>query len=402
MQENSDLSALDPYEPITHQFIQEPHSRYKALRDYDPVFKSPISGIWLVTGYDANLGLLKDWRLSSSASSISGTGSDDEKQSLACQSNWMIKRDPPVHTRLRRLMKTGFTNVAIDELREPIEQIATELICKMKKQRRVEFVADFATQLPLMVLFRLLGVPEHEQAEFFHWAQALTSFAEPKRPGDEPPMYKAVVEAMDYFQALLTQRKLRPQEGFLDRLLAADGQATMTMQETVDSCVMLLFAGHETVFNFISNGLFVLLKHPDQLEQIRSQPQLISKAIEELLRFDGPIQAVARVAKEAFTFAGKEIGARDVISLQISAANRDPAKFAEPDRFDIKRINSGEHLAFGHGIHHCLGASLARLEAAISFSMLLEEFPNLRLIDDTIVYNPSIALRGPRELPLEF
>ncbi|MEV6897165.1 cytochrome P450 [Amycolatopsis sp. NPDC051372] len=308
----------------------------------------------------------------------------------------MLNSDPPDHTRLRRLVAKVFTTRAIARLRPRIESVTAELLDAMAGQDRVDLVASFAAPLPMIVICELLGVPETDREKFGSWVEVITS------AGDQ-----RLVEASELFLAylreLVTAKRAEPAEDLLSDLVAVtDSGDRLSEQELVAMAELLVIAGHDTTVSLIANGTLALLRAPAQLAALRADPSLVPNAVEELLRYDGPVHiATTRFTTAPITVGGVEIPANEFLSVSLLSANRDGERFADPDELDVTRP-AGGHLAFGHGIHHCLGAPLARLEGAIALGALIERFPALRLADgaDPARWRFSTLMHGLEELPV--
>lgn len=386
-------------------FLTDPYPFYKELRETAPVFWFPhgglTGGMWLVTRYEDVAALLKH----------SHTGKDITRLVAAEQlgseprGKDLLNSDPPDHTRLRALVSQAFTPRRTRNLEPRIVQIATELLDRVRGAGQMEFMADFAIPLPIIVIAELLGVPLEDRYEFRAWSNDLVrgidsmgQNPEAARKGEE-----AGLALNEYFAELLRQRRVQPRDDLMSGLVAArDGGDRLSEQELIGLCQLLLIAGHETTVNLLGNGLLTILRHRDQWERLQEHPEYLESAIEEMLRFESPVQrATFRFATAPITIAGQTIEAGQQVSALIGAANRDPAEFPEPDRFDVRR-QPNRHLAFGRGIHFCLGAPLARTEARIAFGQLLADFPNMELATDTPDWNGNTFLRGLNSLPVKW
>jgi pimeloyl-[acyl-carrier protein] synthase len=307
--------------------------------------------------------------------------------------------DPPDHTRLRNLVARAFTPRRIEGLRADIEAVAHELIQDIAARSAagpVDLIETFAYPLPVRVISALLGVPEGDQAQFTAWSRSIARSVDPsilRPPEIEAAIDRGERELGAYLKDLLDQRRKTPADDLLSALVAveADGDR-ISPQEVIDLARLLLVAGHETTVNLIGNGLLALLRAPDQLALLRSSPELLGGAVDEMLRFDSPVQFSQRVAMEDLDLMGHTVRKGDEIMLILGAANRDPAAFADPNRLDVRR-DARRHVAFGGGIHHCLGAALARLEGVLAFKALLDAFPTMELAAPPI-RRPTLTLRG--------
>jgi cytochrome P450 len=264
---------------------------------------------------------------------------------------------------------------------------------------------DFAYPLPAMVIAEMLGVPTSDRDLLKAWSQKMATFFSLTKKGDPAvieSMAQTLLELTDYLREIVRQRRQVPQDDMISNLLAADEEGNiLTEEELLSNCVLMLFAGHETTMNLIGNGLLALQRHPEQYEKLKRNPALGAMAVEELLRYDSPVQFLARVAMADLAFGGKQIRAGERITFALGAANRDPAQFSAPDKLELSR-QKNKHLTFGYGTHFCLGASLARLEAEIAFNTLLRRLPRLQLATETVTWRSGFQLRGLTSLPVTF
>jgi cytochrome P450 len=321
---------------------------------------------------------------------------------LAPVATTMLTRDPPDHTRLRWLVQKAFTPRMVERLRPNIEQIADRLLDRMSARRESDFVAEFAFPLPATVIGELLGVPTQDQHKFRHWSQHLILGIDqtlPARMRKDAPV--AITQFLEYFRGLVTARRGHPADDLITALIAAEeSQQRLSVDELLGTCQLLLVAGHETTTNLIGAGMLTLIRHPDAFEQLRSTPALLPSAIEELLRFESPVQRVPRMALEDIDIGNTRIPRGQRIAVCLAATNRDPEVFEDADRLNLAR-EPNPHLAFGHGIHFCLGASLARLEAQIAFACVLRRFTDIQ-VAGTPEWSPNRVIRGLRSLPIRY
>jgi pimeloyl-[acyl-carrier protein] synthase len=312
---------------------------------------------------------------------------------------WMVFRDPPDHTRLRNLVMRAFTPKAVERLTDTIDQLVEYLLEPLSVRSEFDLMSEFAYPLPVLVICILLGVPSPDRAQFRAWSADIARIldlgaeADPENVRNGNAAVKAVT---DYFQELIAERRSVPADDLLSALAATDEDGDrLTDAELLANCVLMFFAGHETTVNLIGNGVLALLRHPDQLERLREYPLMAAQAVEELLRFDSPLQRTGRGVLEDVELAdGQVIEAGTRVSLLIGAANRDPLAFEQPDQLQLERRTAHRHLAFGAGIHYCVGAPLARLEAQIAIPGLLRRLPHLRLLDQTPRWRPTFTVRA--------
>ena len=393
---------------VAPELVDDPYGYFRELRENDPVHWSEHHRAWLLTRYDDVRAAFRDPRLSAErvssmlprgALSTEEPGTDAIRRLLG---NWMVFRDPPAHGRLRRLARAAFTTRRIEQLRTAVREVATGLIDAVADEAEFDLVRDFAFPLPATVIARLLGVPEADQDRFRRWSEDLEPIVfgglDPgaRRERAVPSLF--ALEA--YFNGLLERRRREPGDDLLTALAAAEeaGDA-LSNDEVVATCILLLFAGHETTTNLIASGFLALHGDSAAWQRLRDDAAIAPSAVEELLRYDGPSKIQPRVALEGHDLRGREIGAGDRVFLVQAAANRDPERFPDPDRLRLDRPDN-EHLAFGHGIHHCLGAPLARLEAEVAFSTLSEYLPYLEVVGGGPRWRASVLGRGLVSLPV--
>lgn len=383
------------------EFLADPYPTYRRLIEQTPVFWLPHSnapgGMWCVARYDDVTFILHNAPIFKDTSRIAPP---DELTPL---DRAMLQRDPPDHTRLRRLASHAFTPRRVQSLEPRIEQMSLDLIKSIRERGVADFIADYARPLPIMVIAELLGVPFEDHDRFSAWSDQIMTGSDSVLGGEEAARrsQEAMASLVAYFTALIAQRRQQPRDDLISALIAArDAEDRLSEDELLGMCVLLLIAGHETTVNLIGNGLLTLLRHPEQLALLRHHPEYLTSAIEEMLRYESPVQrSTPRFAAETFEIAGQRIEQGQQISLMFGAANRDPAHFPNPDRFDITRYPN-PHLGFGSGIHYCLGAPLARIEARVAFSHILEHLPAIRLMTDQPEWKPVTWLRGLRRLPV--
>ena len=313
----------------------------------------------------------------------------------------MLFKDPPDHTRLRSLASQTFTPNRIKNLEPNILRIVDELIDAMASSAECDFIRDFALPFPVRVIAEMLGVPQEDQHRVHAWSNQLIAAADSVKASEQSFQDEATAkqELYDYFSALIATRSKRPQEDILSALIQArDSEDRLNDEELIGSCILLLVAGHETTVNLLGNGLFTLLKYPDQMRLLNERPDLMGNAIEEMLRFESPVQrGTFRFARERMEFGGNVFEPGEIMSAVLGAANRDPVQFPDPDRFDISRTPN-RHLAFGLGMHFCLGASLARTEARIGFQRLFERLQEIIPVDEKPDWNSNSLFRGLKRL----
>jgi cytochrome P450 len=385
------------------EFIANPYPAFHELRAYAPVQQSPF-GIYLACGHSEVSLVLRDKRFGRDGVGLMTRAVGSKMMELPvyrtiCQ--WMLMQDPPNHTRLRGLVSQALSARPIDDFRPRIQEIIDQALDRIEPRRHADLIAEFAFRLPATVICELLGVPQEEHEILLGRAR------DDGRIVDLTPLSQAELDAANernlegaaYFQRLFDLRRRQPADDLITRLVQAQEQDNTLSNEELTANIMFLFgAGHETTVNLIGNGLLALFRNPDQLKLLRDDPTLIGNAVEEFLRYDAPVQVAGRVAFEDVEFASASIKRGDVVQCLLGAANRDPAVYAEPDRLDIRRPNV-RPISFGIGIHFCLGAQLARLEATLAISTLLRRLPYLTLDDpDHPEWRQTFALRGLNRL----
>jgi pimeloyl-[acyl-carrier protein] synthase len=391
------------FNPMDPEFIADPYPTYHRLRAEDPVHRSPL-GFWVLTRYDDVVAALRDPRLGKAgieAMVAARYGSAAPVTGLS-----MLVRDPPDHTRLRGLVNTAFTPRVVDRLRPHIQQIVDDLLARVEGAHGMDLIADFAYPLPVIVICEMLGVPVEDREDFKAWGLAIArSLDAILLPPDSDVAQRGASARRalgQYFRGLIAERRGAPRDDLLSSLIAAEAAGDkLSEDELLATCILLLIAGHETTVNLIGNGTLALLRHPAELRRLRDDPSLIQSAVEELLRYDGPVQRSTRILHEDVSFQGTTIPKGDMVLTFIGAADRDPAQFPEPDRLDLARRDN-RHIAFGWGIHFCLGAPLARLEGQIAIGTLVRRLPRLALATDRPEFRESVTLRGLQSLPVSY
>jgi cytochrome P450 len=397
--EYDDLPMFNPFDPVTHA---DPYPAYRRLREQAPVHQ-PFPGVWILTRYRDAAALLRDPRGSSDRrksemyelflqSLPEPLGADELQPS-------MLFLDPPDHDRLRGLVHKAFTPRVVDALRSRVEEIVSDLLDRVQDRAEIDVVRDLAYPLPVAVICDMLAIPPADRAALRRWSLDLIHTIDPIIPPDALARAQtAGREFRAYLAELIAERRLRAGEDLLSGLIEAEDQGEqLTEAELVSTCVLLLIAGHETTSGLIGNGTLALLRNPAELARLRDDPSLIRTAIEELLRFDSPVQLTGRLMLEDVQVDGHRLRkGEDVVAL-VGAANRDPEQFRDPDRLDLGRPEN-RHMAFGGGIHFCLGAHLARLEGRIAIGALVRRFPAMQLATDQVQWRDTITLRGLRSL----
>ncbi|MFI9358048.1 cytochrome P450 [Streptomyces lydicus] len=383
-------------------FTANPYKYYAKLRAQGPVHRVRVPNgpdVWLVVGHEAVRGALTDPRLSKNWRASGQLGAAGEESALFTN---MLDADPPHHTRLRKLVAKEFTTRRVEGLRPRVQQITDELLDAMlaAPDHRADLVEALAFPLPMTVICELIGVPAMDREAFRGWSNELVA------PTGEEAAYAATVAMSDYLVGLIEARRKDPGEGLLSDLIRTsdeDGDQ-LSREELVGTAFLLLVAGHETTVSLLSNGVRALLQHPAQLAALRADFSLLDNAVEEMLRYDGPVEtATWRFASEPVEIGGTLIPAGETILVALASASRDPERYSAADDFDITRDARG-HAAFGHGIHFCLGAPLARLEGRVALRSLLERCPDLTLDVDpgALTWRTGMLIRGTEQLPVRW
>ena len=400
--------VFDPFDPA---WSSDPVPLGRALRDRAPVHKAAL-GFWVFARHADCLALLRDRRASADAQHLDYSrmpegfqprrDPDDPLAVAVIEARPFLFRDPPDHTRLRGLVAKAFTPRMVESLRERTQQVVDELLDAALEADRVDLLADFAYPLPVRIICDLLGVPHDDQDRFKGWSTSLARGLDPDfllTPEVMAERDDAVLQFAAYFFELLAERRRSPGDDLLSRLVAVEDDGSVLSEgEMLSTCILLLVAGHETTVNLIAGGAVALLDHPDQRRRFADQPDLQRPAVEEMLRYVSPVQLTGRSFIEDVEIGGVTVRAGDFAMLLLGTANRDAAQFPDPDRFDIARTPNN-HLGFGFGIHHCLGAPLARMETRVALASLVRRAPDLALAGP-VTYKTNVVLRGMEALPV--
>ena len=399
------------FNPLLPEFRQNPYPIYHQFREADPVHWNEMFGFWVCTRYDDIVTILRhskasanprDWeRFDDYVNTLGGTGPASDMRS-----RWMLLKNPPDHTRLRKLITKAFTPRVVENMRPHIQDIVNDLLDVIQEKGSFDIIQDLAFPLPVIVIAELIGVPTEDREQFKDWTAALARSLDPViTPEIAQAADKATEELIAYFTQLVATRRANPQEDLLSGLIAAEEEGDKLDEDELLATAILLFAaGHETTMNLIGNGMLALFRNPDQMAKLQAEPALIKTAVEEFLRYDGSVQITARVALEDIEIGGRTIRRNQQALLLLGAANHDPAHFPDPDRLDITR-QENPHLTFGHGIHHCVGVPLARVEAQLAINSMLRRMPDIQLAHpstDELEWRDMLTLRGLKALPVTF
>jgi len=394
-------------EVLSPERIADPHSYFTVLRTHDPVHWNEKYRAWFIHRYDDVLDALRDPCFSSERIGAAYDRLTDDQKAQRQPTydilmDWLVFRDPPDHTRLRRLVSRAFTPRAVEAWRDRINGVVEELIDDLSDREQFDLIEDFAYPIPAVVIAEMMGVPSDDRDRFKDWSDDVMILVFGARGvGDRRARaQQGLIELAGYLGELVTHYRQHPADNIISNLVeASEGDDSLEDPEIVANCVLFLFGGHETTTNLIGNGMRVLLQHPDELERLRDDPSLIKPGVEEILRFDGPSKMEVRTLANSVELRGKTLPAGDMVYLVQHAANRDPEAFDQPDRFDVTR-DPNNHIGFGFGLHFCLGASVARLEGTIALEALVRRLPNLELGPDPEVWVPTMLSRGLEHLPV--
>lgn len=386
----------------------DPYPVYHRLRSTDPVHWDSRLQVWVLTRYRDVLAGLHDARFSADrVTHMRGLASEEElRPFFDFIGNRMVFTDPPKHARLRALLNKAFTPHAVEAMRPRVQQLVDEVIDRALRQGGMDVIGDLAFPLPATVISLLLGVPPADIGRLKSWSDEFVVFFSTAPAGITAEQYSRAGQAAEamtqYFRAAVERVKQHPEGTLLGAMeLAEQAGDRLNEVELFANANLLMVAGHETTTNLIGNGVLALLQNPDQLQRLRDDPSLMPHAIEEFLRYGNPVQFTNRVAREDLDIGGKRIAKGQMLLPVLAAANRDPEQFPDPDRLDITR-SPNHHVALGQGIHFCLGAPLARLEAQIAFSTLLRRLPGLKLAGGPVEYRENFNFHGLKSLPVTF
>ena len=379
------------YNPVSDEVARDPYAVYRRIRDKDPVHRMRLIDAWVLARYEDADAMLRDHaRFSNEDRRFHDTGLTT-----------LLDIDPPDHTRLRALVSRAFTPRSVRSWHDRVQAIADRLLDAVADEDRFDLIAALGYPLPVTVIAEMLGVPSEDMDRFEGWSNDIALIVEPiLTPAQVEGVRRATEELFAYFETIVEARQREPQDDIVSALLAAEEEGDkLSREELLSTMLLILVAGNETTRNLIGNGMMALLGHPDQLQRLRDEPGLLEPAVDELLRYDSPVQLDGRMVREDLEMGGKRVRAGEKVIALLGAANRDPTAFANPDALDIARSEKS-HLSFGRGIHYCLGASLAVLEARIAFRGLLDRFLSIRLAAEPR-YRDGIVLRGVESLWIE-
>lgn len=406
--ESNENVIFDPIMDDTEELLANPYPAIERMRQLGDVVFSPKGNQWLVLGYEEANSILRSKKFGKRLLNAWKPPNLIMRGAMRMlrrkQGSSMLIQDPPDHTRLRSLVNSAFTPGVIHSMQSHIENIADELIGKMEERlnqgETVDLISEFAFPLPVIVIAELLGVPPENRAQFKKWSTDITtSFSGSLRPMKMAKSFMSIHSLRLYLKIRIEEKRFDPGDDLISNLVRAqaEGYDKLSNEELLANTVLILIAGHETTVNLIGNGVYNLLSHPNELDKIKGDPEKIPNAVEEILRFDPPVQIVRRLALEDTELGGKQIKEGDVLTVLTSACNRDPSINEDPATFNIEREHI-KHLTFGAGIHYCLGAELARTEGRIALGELFSRIPDLRLAEQQLKFKGPFSLRGFKEL----
>ncbi|HLO87865.1 MAG TPA: cytochrome P450 [Nostocaceae cyanobacterium] len=406
------LTTQPNYDLLSPEALINPYPLYKQILSEDPVYFYEKGGFWFLSRYQDVEAAFLDLRLSSDrqlfvANQLQGLDFSMIQNYTRLTADSMLEKDPPVHTKLRKIAQPAFTTKALENWRSVIQSITDDLLDQVEHQHHMDIAADISSKLPSLVIAKIFDIPEESQQDFIQWGIDIGNFWGFSGDGNVREIALQADRSSFNFIALLerliAEREQQPGHDLISLLIVACKESGINLELLPPMCSLILTAGHQTTSEIISNGVYALLQNPQQWQQLKENPQLINTAVEELIRFDAPIQMLFRFAKEDLLIGGKKIPAGSVVGLGMGAANHDPEKFTNPEILDITR-SPNEHLSFGKGIHFCVGVILARIELASFFSTLVKRMPNLSLDSERTpkVKRHNLVFKGFESLPVKF
>ena len=394
---------------LSEEAVRDPHAYFARVREFDPVYWNAKHRAWVLTRYadvarELRSQALTAERISPFVPALSKGGQSSELDAtFKILEDWLVFRDPPEHTRLRRLVARAFTPSVVRASIPDITLTIEGLVADLRQADRLDLIHEFAYPLPAVVIAQMLGVPAEDRDLFKEWSDRITAlvFGAYGQADRFESAARGMMELRDYLLDLIQHYEAHPADNLISVLLEHEDDDALSRDELVATCTLLLFGGHETTTNLIGNGILALLSHRDQWALLRDDPSLIGPAIEEILRYDGPARATVRLVRDEHEIEGRVLAPGERVFLMNVAANRDPDAYPDPDRFDITR-NPANHLGFGVGIHYCLGAPLARIEGQLAISALMQAFPNMALAAEPgdLAWHRTMLSRGLQQLPV--
>ena len=395
---------------FSDKVLQDPYPTYARLHQEGPLHYVDVGSkwaVWSVFGHAECSAMAKDPRLSAKRAkqqllSLPLSRQAEFSELARMLGLWLIFMDPPEHTRLRKLLNRGFSAAAVEALRPQVVTIVDRMLNSLQEGSEIDLMREFANPMPVRIILEMLGIPQALHDTFVAWSRAIALFrGSPNRTVEQARAAQdALIELTEFFRVTVAERRRNKGNDLISLLIDIEEEGeVLTEEELYAQCIALLFAGHETTRNLIGNGMYTLLKHPREAAELRETPDMIRPAVEEILRYESPVQFTARVLKENIEVCGQPIRKGWTILCMLGAANRDPKKFKEPDTLNLKRLQN-EHLAFSAGPHFCIGAQLARLEGQVATLKLLQRFPEMRLAGKPLEWASTFGFRGLKSLPL--
>jgi cytochrome P450 len=395
---------------FSDEILQDPYPTYARLHEEGPLHYVDVGSkwaVWSIFSHAECSSIAKDPRLSAKRARqmllpLPLSRQAEFSELARMLSLWLIFMDPPEHTRLRKLLNKGFSAAAVEGLRPQAEAIVDQMLKPLQHGSEVELMSEFANPMPVRIISELLGVPQALHGTFVNASRAIAVFrGNPNRTVEEARAAQdALIELTEFFRKTVAQRRRNKGTDLISLLIDIEEEGeVLTEEELYAQCIALLFAGHETTRNLIGNGMYTLLKNPQQIAELREKPEMIRSAVEELLRFESPVQFTARVLKEDIAVCGQHIPKGWTVLCMLGAANRDPKQFKEPNQLNLNRLNN-QHLAFSAGLHFCIGAQLARLEGQIAILNLVQRFPKMNLAGPRPEWASTFGFRGLKTLPV--
>jgi cytochrome P450 len=404
-------TAINFDDMMTREVMNDPHSYYHALRAHDPVYWNQKWGGWVLTSYNDIVKVLRDpagWssqRIKYLSEEMKPGDEIRFKPIFDVLANWFIFKDQPDHTRIRRLLNPLLTPIALEKYRPRIQQIVHSVIDRVETGKQYDMVKEFSYLIPLTVILNMLGIPEadKDRDDIKFWSEQIgvLFFIRADEPKRREIACEGLISFVEYLKPLVDERRKNPKDDLISVFVQAEKDGILSEAEVIATTVLMVFGGHETTTNLINNGTLALIKNPDQWALLKANPKLADSAVEEMLRYDTSVKATVRWAKYDQEVGGKMIKKDQRLLLALTAANRDPEIFKDPDKLDITR-DPNPHVAFAHGIHVCVGGPLARLEASETFRIMAERMPLAKLEANVLEYYPAIVSRALKEMPVSW
>jgi cytochrome P450 len=404
------VGAPDKKVVFSDEILQDPYPTYARMHEEGPLHYVDVGSKWAVWSLFSHAecsSIAKDPRLSAKRAQqmllpLPFSRQSEFSELARMLGLWLIFMDPPEHTRLRKLLNKGFSPAAIESLRPQVEAIVDRMLKPLQRDSEVELMRQFANPMPVSIILEMLGIPQEQQDTFVEWSRAIAVFrGNPNRTVEQARAAQdALIALTDFFRKTVAERRRNKGNDLISLLIDIEEEGeVLTEEELYAQCIALLFAGHETTRNLIGNGMYTLLRHPRETAELREKPEMIRTAVEEILRYESPVQFTARVLKEEIEVCGQRIPKGWSILCMLGAANRDPKQFKEPNQLNLKRLNN-QHLAFSAGPHFCIGSQLARLEGQIAILNLVRRFPEMKLAGPRPEWAPTFGFRGLQSLPV--